>query len=270
MQSHRKQKKKINYGKTISLALLLIITLVIGLVLMFNEPIKRGLVSHMAKATIEQPLNQETLNDAQLLSQNASSKNQKAQSNKQNASSKNQDAQLKKAKEKYNGFEASYDFSKVKPLSFEEVAKERARHKKVPMAGKIAIPSVQILLPIVPGVSNASLSAGAGTLKTSQQMGKGNYALASHNMNDYKTLFSPLLNIQLGAKMYITNGRTIYMYKVNTKQYISPSSIQVIDNHPGKTELTLITCNLSGNRRLLVQGTLVKKMPYNQAAQLFQ
>lgn len=256
MQSHRKQKKKINYGKTISLALLLIITLVIGLVLMFNEPIKRGLVSHMAKATIEQPLNQETLNDAQLLSQNASSKNK--------------DAQLKKAKEKYNGFEASYDFSKVKPLSFEEVAKERARHKKVPMAGKIAIPSVQILLPIVPGVSNASLSAGAGTLKTSQQMGKGNYALASHNMNDYKTLFSPLLNIQLGAKMYITNGRTIYMYKVNTKQYISPSSIQVIDNHPGKTELTLITCNLSGNRRLLVQGTLVKKMPYNQAAQLFQ
>ena len=248
----RRQTKKKNYWKTVTISLLLFIMLAVGLVLMFNEPIKRALVGNMAKATIEQPLDKETLNDAALLSQAKNSK------------------EKEEAKKKYNGFEASYDFNKVKPLSFEEVAKERARHKKVPMAGKIAIPSVNILLPIVPGVSNASLSAGAGTLKDNQSMGKGNYALASHNMNDYATLFSPLLNIKLGARMYITNGKTIYQYKVKTKQYISPSDIQVIDNHKGKTELTLITCNLSGNRRLLVQGDLINKMPYQAKANLFQ
>lgn len=154
----------------------------------------------------------------------------------------------------------TYKYDDIKPVGLSDVVKERKNTEDVNRAGKIAIPSVNILLPIVEGVTNQSLSVGAGTMKPNQEMGKGNYALASHNMNDYKTLFSPLLNIKTGAKIYLTNGSKTFVYQVDRKEYIDPSHVEVIDDEKGKNEITLITCSMDGNQRLLVQGKLISEM----------
>lgn len=223
------KKKRFSIWQIIFLTL----TLMIGLVLVFNEPIKQQWVYHRTQTAVKKPLNPKT---------------------------------IKKEEKKYK---ASYDYKDVKPLSFQEVAKVKAQNPHVPTVGKIAIPSVNILLPIVPGVSNASLSTGAGTLHEHQTMGRGNFALASHNMNDYKTLFSPLLNIKKQAKMYLTNGSKVYEYTVVTKRYIAPTEISVIDNH-NTAELTLITCSLDGKKRLLVQGPLTATYSYQSKENLFK
>lgn len=249
----KKRNTSSHKGRTIFLMIVLLLLLVVGLVLMFNEPIKRALVHNMSEQTLEQPLNQKSIKQAEQL-----------------ANGKKGNKANQKENDEFKDFKVDYNFSKVKPLSIQEVTRERLKHRRVPLVGKIAIPSVNLLLPIVPGVSNASLSAGAGTLKKDEVIGVGNYALASHNMNDYVTLFSPLLKIQTGALMYVTNGQKVFVYKVKTKRYIAPTEVDVIRNHQNKRELTLITCSMSGNQRLLVQGPLVKTESYQSQAQLFQ
>ena len=234
--------------RTIIVTFILLLLFIVGLVFVFNEPIKQYMVSQMSQKTMEQPLDKKTTKTAQAFAKGKPSAQQQKE---------------------YKDFEVSYQLDKVKPLSIQDVTKERMKHKKVPMLGKIAVPSVRLCLPIVPGVSNASLSTGAGTLKKDDQMGVGNFALASHNMNDYTTLFSPLLNVKVGAKMYVTNGDRVYVYTVKTKRYIAPTEVQVIDNHQ-KSELTLITCSLDGSKRLLVQGPLVQTTSYNQYHAIFE
>lgn len=200
--------------------LLIILLFVSGLLLIFHQQVETYLVSNDTKQVLQQPMKRE----------NAQSMGKKP----------------------------TYNYDEIKSVGFADVVKaQRHRNKNVDYIGKIAIPSVHILLPIIEGVTNQSMSVGAGTMKPGQQMGKGNYALASHNMNDYKTLFSPLLNIQKGAKIYLTNGTETFIYKVNRKEYINPNQVDVIDDEQGKTEITLITCSMDGKQRLLVQGNLV-------------
>lgn len=226
------QKKKKSGWKTVLLSLFLGLVFIVGLIFTFNEPIKRYLVRNMTKESLT------TL-------------------------------QKEKPKVAHKKKKENFDFSKVKPLTFEDIAKERANLKKnlkqVTYLGKIIIPSVHIKLPILEGVSNTVLSIGAGTLKADETMGKGNYALASHNMNDRTTLFSPLVDIQKGALMYTMDDTTVYQYRVQTVRYIQPTDTAVIANQKGKTLLSLITCNYTGSQRLLVQGTFVKKMPIAKA-----
>ena len=200
--------------------LLIILLFVSGLLLIFHQQVETYLVSNDTKQVLQQP--------------------------------------MKKEQKQSTGEKPTYNYDEIKSVGFADVVKaQRRSNKNVDYIGKIAIPSVHILLPIIEGVTNQSMCVGAGTMKPGQQMGKGNYALASHNMNDYKTLFSPLLNIQNGAKIYLTNGSETFVYQVNRKEYINPKQVDVIDDEPGKTEITLITCSMDGKQRLLVQGILV-------------
>lgn len=216
-------KKKIGYYvKRFCFILILLLLFAIGLIFIFNEPIKQYLVRSMTQEVIQQ-------------------------------APKDKDDKKKKNK-------PSFDFSDVKEVTLQDVAKERAQLKKnissMNYLGIIDIPSVHINLPILEGVSNSVLSSGAGTMKSNQKMGTGNYALASHNMNDQTTLFSPLVNLQKGAKIYLKNSKHTYVYKAESIRYISPKDTQVIANH-GEKEITLITCNTSGDQRLCVQGPLI-------------
>lgn len=198
--------------------LIIILVLIVGLCLVFNKQISSFLVDHDTNQVLNKPIQTE-----------------------------------KKTEKK----KTTYNYEDVKPVGTADVIKERSQAKEVAPDGKIAIPSIQLLLPIMEGTTNQNMSIGAGTLKPNQTMGKGNYALASHNMNDYKTLFSPLLNIKVGALVYLTNGKNNYTYKVTRKEYINPDQIEVIEDKNHDKEVTLITCSLDGKQRLLVQGKLV-------------
>lgn len=159
--------------------------------------------------------------------------------------------------EKNEKKEASFDFDAVQPISTQAVLEAQLSNKALPVIGGVAIPSVSINLPIFKGVSNEALLYGAGTFSPSQQMGEGNYALASHRTDRQDLLFTSLDQVETGAVVYLTDLKTIYTYRVYRKARIQPTQVEILDDVPNKKIVTLITCGeLTGETRIVVQGEL--------------
>ncbi len=164
----------------------------------------------------------------------------------------------------------NFDFSKVNPISFEDVMKNQLNAQKLPVIGGIAIPDLGINLPIFRGIGNVELMYGAGTLKEDSVMGQGNYALASHHVTGVtgapQLLFTPLERANKDMTIYITDKEKIYQYKIRDVQVMTPDHVEVIDDHPGKKELTLVTCDdIEAVNRIIVFADYVKEFPFDTA-----
>lgn len=222
---HKKSHKK----KNLFINLLLFILLLIGLILVFNGPIKNLLVGQM---TAENSLKHSTAD--------------KIKSNQKK--------------------ETTFDFDAVEALDFQAVVKSKLNKGDLYTLGGIAIPELQLNLPIFKGVSNYSLIVGAGTMKPEQQMGEGNYALASHHMLEKNMLFGPLVNSEIGQTIYLTDLESVYEYRITRKEYVEPTRVDVIEDVADKALITLVTCDATGANRLIVQGELHKKTPYSKTS----
>lgn len=160
----------------------------------------------------------------------------------------------------------NYDFSNVKDLNLQTVAKNRANKQNVNIIGTIAIPDIDMSIPIAKGVDNNTLALAAGTMREDQEMGKGNYALAGHNMaHGSKILFSPLYyHAKVGQKVYLTDLDKIYTYKITERKFINADRVDVVNNTK-EPIITLITCDATGDRRLMVRGKLIKAQKFKNA-----
>ena len=166
--------------------------------------------------------------------------------------------------------EVTFDFNQVQSISTEAVLKAQWEAQQLPVIGGIAIPDLGINLPIFKGLSNVALMYGAGTMKEDQVMGQGNYSLASHHIfgiaGASETLFSPLYKAQPGMKIYITDKQTIYVYVIQTVETLEPERVDVIDDYPGKTEITLVTWeDAEATMRTVVGGELESSMAFEGA-----
>jgi sortase A len=132
--------------------------------------------------------------------------------------------------------------------------------------GSIAIPSVDLYLPIGNGVSNETLALAAGTMKANQKMGQGNYALAGHHMIKHGALFSPLYyKSKVGQMIYVSDAKKIYAYKTSQRTFIKATDVQVIDDVPGQKLITLITCDKTGAGRLMIRGKYEQQWSFKSA-----
>ena len=161
---------------------------------------------------------------------------------------------------------SDFNFSKVKSLDFQTVAKARMNKNAINVIGSIAIPSVDLYLPIGNGVSNETLALAAGTMKADQKMGQGNYALAGHHMIKHGALFSPLYyKSKVGQMIYISDAKKIYAYKTSQRTFIKATDVQLIDDVPGQKLITLITCDKTGAGRLMIRGKYVQQWAFKAA-----
>lgn len=164
--------------------------------------------------------------------------------------------------------------------------------------GNIAIPSLDIQCPIYEGTTQYTLAVGAGTAKPNQQLGKGNYALAAHNMikayglNNYffsnfetklaqnqSELPSVLANTQ-GVHAYVSDDSHVYEYVLKQSELVPYTNGRVIldETKPfGKNVpvLTLYTCGEEADTtnpyyRIVVQGRFVKKYSMNEFKKEFK
>lgn len=207
----------------------LVLVLGVGLILVFNQPIKDEVihsttkqyqVTHVARAEIE--------------------KNEQA--------------------------EASFDVEAVEPISSEAVLRATFNHKRLPVIGGVAVPSVGVNLPIFKGLANEALLWGAGTMSPSQVMGQGNYQLASHHSHREDLLFAPLKYAQTGQKIYLTDLDKIYTYTITMVKIVDPAEVKWLDEIPGEELVTLVTCDsLAGVNRIVVQGKLAAVATVAQA-----
>lgn len=162
---------------------------------------------------------------------------------------------------------ANYDFSSVSDLNLSSVARARASRAQIHVIGTIAIPKIHMTVPIAKGVDNTTLALAAGTMREDQKMGQGNYPLAGHNMaNGSKILFSPLYySARKGQMVYLTDMKRVYVYKIYQRQFIDANRVDVVNNTPQKI-LTLVTCDATGARRLMIRASFVKSEPYSHAS----
>ncbi|HFI0076981.1 TPA: class A sortase [Streptococcus suis] len=177
--------------------------------------------------------------------------------------------------EKNKQVESTFDFEQVQAVSTEAILQAQWEAQQLPVIGGIAIPELGINLPIFKGVGNTSLMYGAGTMKETQEMGKGNYALASHHIfgvtGAADVLFSPLDRAQNGMKIYITDKSNVYTYVIDSVEIVSPESVYVIDDVEGRTEVTLVTCtDANATERIIVKGVLESSIGYDDAPEDIQ
>ena len=166
--------------------------------------------------------------------------------------------------------ESSFEFSEVQSLSTEAVINAQWQAQKLPVIGGISIPEVSMNLPIFKGLDNVGLYYGAGTMKEDQQMGQGNYALASHHVfgitGASDMLFSPLDRAKIGMKIYITDKDKIYTYTISSIESVAPERVDVINDTEGVAEITLVTCeDAAATSRTIVKGTLESTIDYDKA-----
>ena len=80
-------------------------------------------------------------------------------------------------------------------------------------------------------------------------------------MQDASLLFGPLAKAKVGAKIYLTDGKKVYVYKTTVKTTVNKSEVQYIYDVPGKKMLTLVTCASGEDNevdRTIIQAELVR------------
>lgn len=164
--------------------------------------------------------------------------------------------------------EGNFDFSSVKSVSSEAVLSSQWEKQKLPVIGGIAIPELEINLPIFKGLDNTNLLYGAGTMKPDQKMGEGNYSLASHHVfqgeNAGQLLFSPLANAKQGMKIYLTDKEKVYTYEITEVKKVTPDRVDEVEDR-GVKEITLVTCeDYEATERIIVKGNLKEVKAYSE------
>ena len=96
----------------------------------------------------------------------------------------------------------------------------------------------------------------------------GNAVIFGHSIlpqfydpKDYLAIFSTLPTLELGDEVVVNYDGVSYRYRVETKFEVSPTDLQVLEQDPSDSFLTLVTCVPPGHplkpRRLIVRARLV-------------
>ncbi|MHC5250341.1 class A sortase [Enterococcus sp. LJL90] len=123
--------------------------------------------------------------------------------------------------------------------------------------GRIDCDEIGLHTAIMEGSTDDLLQVGAGTMKPNQEVGKGNYALAGHNMMNRNLLFGSLRYAEVGQVIDVEAYGEKASYTITETTIVEPSAVHVIEDTEGEGLLTLVTCNATGDKRLIIRGTLV-------------
>jgi len=163
----------------------------------------------------------------------------------------------------------SYDYSKVKSANLMDLLQAQISNQNYPVIGLITIPDLGIDLPVFQGVTADNMLYGAATLKEGQEMGQGNYALASHHITGFygydasQLLFTPLERAKEGQEIFLTDKKKVYVYTISNITVTNTLKLSVIENHAKEKEITLITCQAyESTARIVVTGKLSRILDY--------
>lgn len=133
--------------------------------------------------------------------------------------------------------------------------------------GKIVIPTANIDLPILAGMSNENLLTGASTYRENQLLGDGNYVLLTHNIFEKDVLFHRIIHLKQGDLIYTTDFKDVYVYEVFLNKKIKETEVSYVKEQEGETILTLLRCegDIGTIYRRVVQGKLKEKTPLSDS-----
>lgn len=136
--------------------------------------------------------------------------------------------------------------------------------------GLLAIPSVNLKLPILREATNTNLLKGAGMMnEVFQGFDVGNVILAGHHMKKEGLLFQPLTKLTEGESVYIMSHEKVYEYQMEKPYIVNEEDTSVLtEPFDG---LTLITCDVPTptKKRLIYQGKLVNVVEKQEMEEIF-
>lgn len=162
---------------------------------------------------------------------------------------------------------AEYNYSAIEDVDITATIKGMINFNNKSIIGQIIIPDLDINLPILKGVTNANLAAGAATMIPRQKMGERNYPLAGHYMKQKDLLFGSLMDIEIGTIVYITDKRTIYEYKIYDLVVVPDTAMEMLEDEKSeerkKPIISLMTCYYSSKteKRFFALGELIDEYP---------
>lgn len=114
------------------------------------------------------------------------------------------------------------------------------------MIGYLAIPKMDVRLPIYLGANQENMKEGAAHLtQTSLPIGgmNTNAVIAAHRGMGTAAMFRDIEKLEMGDEVTVTYYRETLHYQVAELKIISPSDIEEILIQPGRDIITLITCH---------------------------
>lgn len=131
---------------------------------------------------------------------------------------------------------------------------------------QLAIPSIDLRLPIYHGTGEGTLQRGLGHLYgTSLPVGGvGTHAvITGHTGLTTATLFDNLVDVKEGDAIYVSTFGERMKYQVRSTEVVLPDQTDSLRTQPGKDLLTLVTCTPYGinTHRLLVHAERVPMDP---------
>lgn len=130
------------------------------------------------------------------------------------------------------------------------------------MMGTLAIPSIDVSLPVYHGTADDVLQRGAGHLYGTALPvgGAGTHSvLTGHSGIPGDTLLTDLEDVRIGDRFTVTVLDRVLTYQVDRIDVVVPDDIGRLRADPAKDYLTLVTCTPTGvnSHRLLVRGERV-------------
>lgn len=158
-----------------------------------------------------------------------------------------------------------YDLKDLKVKSYASVNKIDSQEIIHSMVGGLYIPSVKLKIPFIEGTSNTNIVG--GTLKKGQELGEGNYAIGANMLNNKKLLFTSLVYMEKGDKIFVTDKTNFYLYEVVSREKMSTSRTDMIEDREGVNEITLVAPYKKGDEEayIVVKGNLKAKASYDKA-----
>lgn len=158
-----------------------------------------------------------------------------------------------------NGFA---DYEEMKRPTLAEINEAQAHLDDLASlyVGTVEVPSIDLNINILEGTTYERMLYAATTILPDSKMGKGNYALASHNMAVEGSMFTSLYRVQVGDDIYLKDqsGKS-YHYKTKSVEVVNYKDTSCLEEQD-KAVVTLVTCESvrDTTNRIIVQGELVE------------
>ncbi len=127
--------------------------------------------------------------------------------------------------------------------------------------GKIKLPAIQLDLLLLEGVTEKSLSKGAGHMTGTAWPGqKGNCTIAGHRNYTFGSRFNRLGQVKEGDVILLEVEDKAYSYKVTEIKVVLPEDLWALEQPLTERKVTLITCHpiYRATHRLIVIGQKIE------------
>ena len=177
---------------------------------------------------------------------------------------------LKKENEK-----ADYDWSNVSNSNVLDSLSAKMQSQSSPIA-ILTQPEAKVATTVVAGLDKYQLNLSAGTISADQKLGEGNYVLVGHHVPKSEwALFSGIYYFgKPGQKIYLTDLNKVYEYTVTNVKFVEETDTDIVrqskvdseDNGhtPGVPMLTLISCDITGDKRITEYADLTATYDFNK------